>query len=614
MSRKKMWFAVSIVLLLVMLLSACQPAANPAPEKVVQTQIVQKEGEKVIVVATAEPTQPPAAAPAGPQKKVLDLAWGPSDVPTIDSALAWDVISIQMIDEMTVGLTRQNEQTAELENAMATGVQVSDDGLTYTFKVKEGVPWVKYNAVTGEVEQVLNCDGNPRMVSAKDFEYGMKRTADPAVAADYAYVLGLAVQGVNDYNSGDADASAVGVTALDDQTLEVKFVKPAVYNLNIMSMWFAHAMPSWLIDGDDCTQAAGNKWIETGFYQGYGPFTLKEWVHDAEITLIKNPFWPGDAVVPSPKLDEVSWKILDTPAALAEFEAGNLDSAGIPASDQDRILADPQYADMVTFTYTLGTEFYAYNTQLAPTDDVRVRQALSMAIDRQSLIDNVVKDGIPSPFFTNPGAAGAPKVEKYPDLGIKFDPEQAKTLMNEYLTEKGQTASDITITLMFNTSDANKRIAETVQAMWKDVLGINVELINQEWAVFKVTRKDGQNNVYRGSWVQDYPDANNFLYEVFAPGGAYQDVVDWPYDPTKGDTYNNPAYDQFIKLLEDAAVETDQEARMQMYADAEQILVHDQAAVEPLRWYSSRVLRQPYVVDTQSITGYDRYEKWDLTE
>ncbi len=588
MSRKKLWFAVSIVMMAAMLLAACQPA--PAP--------------------VAEAT----AAPEAPAKKVLHLSWGPSDIPTIDSALAWDVISIQMIDEMTVGLTRQNEQTAELENAMATDVQVSPDGLTYTFKVKQGVPWVKYDAVKGEVVQVMDCDGNPRTVTAKDFEYGMKRTADPVVAADYAYVLGLAVQGVNDYTNGDTtDPSTVGVTALDNSTLEVKFVKPAVYNLNIMSMWFAHAMPSWLIDGDDCSEGRGNKWTETGFYQGYGPFTLKEWVHDASITLIKNPFWPGDAVVPSPKIDEINWRIINSSPALAEFEAGNLDVSPIPSGDQDRILADPNLAKMVSYTYTLGTEFYSYNTQLAPTDDVRVRQALSMSINTQSLLDNVVKDGKVAPFFTNPGAAGGPKPDQYPDMGIKYDPEKAKALMQEYLTEKGKQASDVTVALMFNTSENNKKIAEAVQGMWKDTLGINVDLTNQEWAVFKVSRKDGQSNVYRSSWVQDYPDANNFLYEVFGPGAAYQDVVDWPYDPKNGTDYTNPAYDKFMSLLEAAAVETDPAARMSMYADAEQILVHDQAVVMPLYWYSSRILVQSRVQDTQSNTGYDRYEKWDIT-
>jgi oligopeptide transport system substrate-binding protein len=611
MFRTKILYVVSILIVASMALAACQPAAAPTP--IVQTQVVQGEGEEVIVVATSEPGEEEVAAPEpADTKKVLRLHWGPSDVPTLDSALAWDVMSIQLIDEMTIGLTRQNEVTAELENAMASDIQVSDDGLVYTFTIKEGVPWVRYDAINGEVVEVLDCEGNPRMVTAHDFEYGMKRTANPATAADYAYVLGLAVVGVDAYSTGETDdPSTVGVTALDDYTLQVTFIKPAVYNLNIMSMWFTHAMPEWLIDGDDCTEARGDKWIETGFYEGYGPFTLKEWVHDSELSLVKNPFWPGDEVVPSPAIDEIHWSIIDSSPALAEFEAGNLDVSAIPSGDQDRILADPTYAAMVAPTYSLGTEFYSFNTQLAPTDDVRVRQALSMSIDRQSLIDNVVKDNIAAAWFSHPGVAGAPKPESYPDLGIYFDAEAAVALFNEYLEETGQSASDVTITLMFNTTENNKRNAEAIQGMWQDTLGITVNLLNQEWAVFRDSRRAGNENVYRSSWVQDYPDANNFLYEVFGPGGAYQNVVDWPNNPDEA-AIENPLYDQYVEIIEAAAVETDPAVRQEMYAQAEEILVVDEAVVAPLYWYAGRHLVSPAVLFTQSYTGYERYEKWDL--
>ena len=137
-------------------------------------------------------------------------------------------------------------------------------------------------------------------------------------------------------------------------------------------------MPEWLIDGDDCTDGRGSRWIETGLFQGYGPFTLKEWIHDSELTLVKNPFWPGDEVVPSPAVDAVSWRILPTSSALAEFEAGNLDVSAFTAGDYDRIMTHEDYSQWLYPTSTLGTEFYSFNTQLAPTDDVRVRQALSM--------------------------------------------------------------------------------------------------------------------------------------------------------------------------------------------------------------------------------------------
>jgi oligopeptide transport system substrate-binding protein len=137
---------------------------------------------------------------------------------------------------------------------------------------------------------------------------------------------------------------------------------------------------------------------EAGFYQGYGPYTLKDWTYDYNLTLINNHFWPGTVEVPQAKIDKIQDKFLDSSAALADFEAGNLDISGIPSGDLDRIKADPTYMDMIHQVVTLGTEFYAFQTKLPPTDDVRVRLALSYAIDRQSLVDNMVKSGIPEVF------------------------------------------------------------------------------------------------------------------------------------------------------------------------------------------------------------------------
>jgi len=607
MFRSKFWLALSLILIFSFALTACQPV--PA-EPIIQTQIVEQEGEQIVIVATSEPAAP---VDATSDKKVLRLAWGPGDIPTIDTALAVDVISIQMVDTMTVGLTRQNEETGELENAMATDVAVSEDGLTYTFTIKQDVPWVKYDVTTDSVVQVLDCEGNPRMVTAGDFAYGILRTLNPATASDYAYVLNPAIVGAADYNAGEAEADAVGVKVIDDATLEITFTSPAVYNLNIAGLWVAHAMPSWIIDGDDCTEGRSERWIETGFYQGYGPFTLKEWVHDSEMTLAKNPFWPGDEVVPQPKIDEIHWSFIDSGPALAEFEAGNLDVAGVPAADMDRVLADPVMGALVRDTYTLGTAFFAFNTQLAPTDDVRVRKALSLAVDREAMVTNVIKSGTPAYWFTHPGVAGAPKPDSYPDLGVRYDPDAAKAILQEYLDEKGITADQVELTLMFNTSDLNRRKAEALQAMWQDTLGIKVILSNQEWKVYLNQRVEGLENVYRGSWVQDYPDANNFLYEVWALGGGYQDVADWPV--ANADDYvagASPEFDQFMQLITAAATEADPAARMDMYAQAEQILITDMAVLPPIQWYASKVLVSDYVEDTISITGYDRYEKWDL--
>ncbi len=608
MKHHRLWQFGSVLLLAALIVSGC---AAPAPQviekivtqvvekqvEVVQTQVVEveKEVEKIVEVTAV----PAAAETSG--VKTLRLNMGPGDIPTIDTALAVDVSSVQIIDSATVGLMRQNAETAQLEKGMAADYTVSDDGLTYTFNLLEGVPWVKYDSATGQVVKVQDCEGNDRTVTADDFVYGILRTLNPETASDYAYVLSPVITGAADYNEGTVtDTATVGVKAIDPATLEITVTSPAVYNLNILGLWVAHAQPGWLIDGDDCTDARGERWTEQGFYQGYGPYTLKEWIHDDSITLIKNPFWPGIESAPQAKIDELHWVMLDTSPALAEFEAENLDVAGIPSGDMDRMVNDPVYKDMVDYTYTIGTEFYAFNTQKAPTDDARVRKALSLAIDRQSLVENVNKgSGLPAQWFSHPGAAGSPQEATYPDLGVKYDPEAAKAVLDEYLTEKGLTADQLQVTLMFNTSEAHKQRAEAIQAMWKDTLGIDVQLSNQEWKVYLTQRQEGTENIYRGSWVQDYPDANNFTADVFGADGAYADVVDWQSD----------AYDA---LWAQAAEETDAAKRMALYADAEKILIEDEAVIAPLYWYRSPRLVRPTVSSLVSITGYDQYEKWDI--
>ena len=609
MSKRNLAF--SLITILVLIIAACAPQApaTSAPAAEEPSQPTQAATEE----PTEAATEPPAAEP-----KILRLAPLASDFSTIDPALATQSAEIQIAETTSLGVVRQNETTTEIELAMATGYEVSDDGLTYTMDIMDNVPWVHYNADTGQVEIVKDCQGNDRMVTAQDFVYGIVRTIDPATASDYAYALLPYIAGAAEFSDGsNTDPASVGVKAVDENTIEYTFTAPAVYNLNLLGLWIAHATPQWLIEGDDCTEAAADRWTEQEFFQGYGPYTLKEWIHDSNLTLIKNPFWPGNETVPQAKIDEIEHRFLDASPALAEFEAGNLDIAGIPTEEYDRIHTDPAYADMIRTQNTLGTEWYGFNNQLAPTDDQRVRLALSLAIDRELLTQQVVKGGIPAQFFTNPAAAGAPKPEQYPDGGVQYDPGRAKELLDEYLTEKNIGAEDLKLTLMANSSEGHQRNGEAIVGMWKDVLGIDVTFITQELAVYRDTRKEGKENIYRNSWVQDYPDANNFLFDVFGLNAAFTNVVDWPINVglntaeeyTPGD---NPNFDKFTELLEQAANEQDPQARMDLYAQAEQILLVDEAVLAPLYWYSTEFLIRPEIQDTKSVTGYDHYEKWDI--
>jgi len=599
---RKNFYILSLLVILSMVLAACGGTATP--QTIVETVVVPGE----VQVVTAVP--PPASE--GP--KILYLSTGGSgDIPTIDPALSTDTTSVEIVDETTVGLTRQDEVTTENHPGMATTWDVvnNDDGTqTITFHLRDDVSWVRWDGAA--VAQVMDCQETPapRMVNANDFVYGILRTLAPATASDYAYVLAFAIKGASDYNSGTSeDPATVGVTAVDDWTLAITFNDQAVYNVSIAGMWVAHAQPKWIIEGDDCTEARTDRWIETGFFQGYGPFVVKDWVHDTSLTMVKNPFWPGSDAIPVAKIDEVNYVMLDAPAQLAEYEAGNMDVASVPLSDIDRVKTDPTLSAELNIAPILCTYYYGFNTQAEFTDDVRVRRALSMAIDRQSLIDNVTKGGQePAQWFSRPGLAGAPTMADYPDLGIKSDPVAAKAELQSYLDEKGLTADQVNLTLMFNTSAGHQSIAEAIQQMWKDTLGVTVQLANQDFAVFLKTINGADTpQIFRSGWCQDYPDANNFIKEVFSIGGAY--------NPFGADAPGGVGFtdDTFEQLVSDAAKETDPVKRVATYAEAEDILINQVAAIAPIYWYTSVGVTKPYISRTFSVLGgLNHYEKWDI--
>ncbi len=605
--KKRILTLTGLLVVASMLLSACASAAA-SPEQIIQTVVVEGEVKEIIVTATPDPS---LADGVEGEKKIIRGSVGNGDIPTTDPSLTSDSASLQIVEEIYIGLTRMDESTLELGPGMATEWSFSEDQKTITFKLRNDVPWVKYDYDTEAVVKVQDCDGKDRMVTAKDFEYGILRTLNPATGSDYAYVLNFAIAGAEGYNQGKTDDPAtVGVRAIDDATLELTFNAAAPYNLSIAGMWVAYAEPKWLIEGDDCTEARTDRWTETGFSQSYGPFAMKEWVHDSYLTMIKNPFWPGDAITPQPKVDEVVINMLDDPAWFAEYEAGNMEYARVPQADMDRVRNDPVYSEELSIFPVLSTYFYGFNTTAEYVDDVRVRRALSMAIDREALIANVVKgDQSPARWFCPPGLPACPTPEKYPDLGIGFDVEKAKASLQEYLDEKGLKPEDVKITLMFNTNEGHRRIAEAVQAMWQENLGLTVELTNQEWRVFLKTVKSLETpQIYRSGWNLDYVDTNNFTRDVASSGGN-DNPVDDSGKPAGGMMWKN---DRFEELVKAASAEMDPDKRMELYAEAEQILVADDAALIPIYWYTSVQVTKPYVTRTQALQGRQSYEKWDI--
>jgi oligopeptide transport system substrate-binding protein len=604
---RKNFQALSLLVMLSLILAACAPATSPATEAPAATE-----------PSAPESTPPPVAteplAPAGP--KVLITTFLSGDVATIDPAVSEDVNSTQIAQEAFIGVTNLNEVTNLIEPGMAETWDVVDnaDGTqTMTFHLRNDVPWVRWNGT--EVETVKTCDGSAdRIVNANDFAYGIYRNQLPANASPYAYLLGFVLKGASDFSNGVTDDfSTVGVKVIDDFTLELTFIDQVAYNAQIAGLWVALAQPKWIIEGDcdGAIEARGERWIEPGFFQSYGPFTLKEWVHDDYISIVKNPFWPGSEAIPQPKLDEVIFRMLDEPAQLAEYEAGNIDNVNTPPlSDLDRIKADPALGTELSISPQLCTYYYGFNTKAPVVDDARVRRALSMAVDRQSLIDNVTKGGQqPAQWFARPGLAGSPTIETHPDLGIKYDPEAAKAELQSYLDEKGVTADSLDLTLLLNTSTGHQAIAEAIQQMWADTLGVNVKLVNQEGAVWLDTIKSRDTpQIYRVGWCLDYPDANNFARENNAVNGS-QNPADENGEPYGGFNWKNEEYEA---LVLQAAKETDPAKRVELYAQLEQIAIVDDAIMIPIYWYTDLDLTKPYVVRTYSSTGKQAFEKWDI--
>jgi oligopeptide transport system substrate-binding protein len=559
--------------------------------------------ETVTVVETVEVVKEVPAAPVNPDagKVKLDTVVS-TEPPSLDPSLGTDTTSIFFIRQMFEGLTSFDSK-ANVVPALATEWSASDDGLIWTFKMRDDVHWVHRDPTTGEYE-----DLGP--VTAQDVEYGVKRTLDPNTASDYSYVLYI-IDGAEAFNT-NADSEkaeelrdAVGVKAVDDTTVQFTLASPAAYFPSIAAMWVTFPQPQATIE------QWGNNWTEAGLIVTNGPYTLREWTHGASIMIEKNPLWVDAADV---QIDLFGGPIIqEASTAMSLYENNEIDMMsdqpgwGPPLPDMDRIKADAQLSKELLIAPQLCTYYYGFVNNKPPFDDPILRKAFAAAIDRQSLIDNVVKgDQIPAHSFAPPGIFGNVADDKTIGSFLvesNFGDQVAQA--QQWIAEAGYPEGEgLDVLLMHNTSEAHAQIAQAIQAMWQESFPkANIKIENQEWAVYLKTLLpespvEEKPNIFRMGWCADYPDSNNWLNEVL--------------NSKSGQNYSNFNNPEFDKLVEAAALEPDPAKRQEMYKQAEDILVDKDTSIAPIYYYTYVRLYKPWVTPVLSPVSGDPIAEWKI--
>jgi oligopeptide transport system substrate-binding protein len=538
--------------------------------------------------------KPKEAAPA-----VLNINLG-SEPPTLDPALATDTTSVFCDKQLFLGLTAFEKDTPNVIPELATEWSVSDDGLVWTFKMRDDVKWVNYNPETKETEEVGT-------VNAHDVVYGVKRTINPETASDYAYVLYI-IKGAEPANTGEGSLDDVGVRAVDDYTVEFTLESAAGYFPSIAGMWVARPMPQAAIEEH------GEKWFEPGNIVSNGPYMLESWEHEATLAMVKNPKYYDADNVQIERIEAVL--VTEDFTEMAMYENNELDATGgdagwgPPLEDMDRIKADPELSKELEITPRLCTYYYGFVNTKPPFDNHLVRKAFSMAIDRQSIVDNVTKGGqIPAKHFACPGIFGAPPPD---EVGLGYDPEKAKALLAEAGYPDGEGLGEVV--LMHNVSEAHAKIAQAVAAMWKETLGVDVKIETQEWKVYLQTLKkdtpvEDVPHIFRLGWCADYPDENNWVHEVFNSSAGANRARRGCVDPNCQEVQPT----KFDELTVQAALEQDPEKRKELYREAERLLIEEETAIAPIYHYTFVTMTKPWVtVRYNAATGGDPIKDWRI--
>jgi oligopeptide transport system substrate-binding protein len=503
---------------------------------------------------------------------VITVNWS-TEPPSLDPGLATDTTSSNIIYNLMDPLVKLEGEDLEPTPALAESWDV--EGSTVTFHLRDDGKWT---------------NGDP--VTAEDFEWAWKRTISPELAADYAYQFS-GIKGADDYNSCEENCDAlrekVGVEAVDDRTLRVELTSP--------QPWFLQqvAHHSFLPVHRPTVEQYGDKWTEPANIVTNGPFQLAHWEHNARIDLVK---WDGWRNADQVQLERVNGRMItEGTTAVQAFEAGEVDETGafggLPPEELPRLKGMPEYEQ----TASLATYYYGFNTE--NITDVNQRRAMSLAIDRRTIIDNIAQaDQLPATGMTPSGMPGydtiTPNSEWLPENG---DIERAKELME-------QVQDPVTdVTLVINDAPGHRDIAVAVQSMWKE-LGIDTEIQQQEWAQFLEALgppPTKSTDAYRLGWVGDFVDGINFL-ELFTCDS--------------GNNNTNWCNEEYDALVEEARATPDDAERYEKYAELERIMFGPDGEVPltPIYFYTNVSLQRESIKETFNQNLLDQVDLSKVVE
>jgi oligopeptide transport system substrate-binding protein len=560
--KSKFYLFSALLLVVALLLSACSFSENTSSNN-------NNETESPTDSDNEGTTDEESSSP-----KVLRLNNG-SEPGSLHPALAQGTHDSWILEHTFEGLTKKNAE-GDIQPGMAKEWN-TEDGVTWTFTLKDDVYW---------------SNGDP--VTAEDFEYAWKHVLNPATAAQYSYQL-YYLKGAEAYNSAEegADLAAleaeVGVKAVDSKTLEVTLAQPTPYFIDLTSFYTYYPV-------NKKVQEANKDWaLEAETHVSNGPFYLADWKHKESIAIKKNDkYYEKDMI----KLDEVQFVIIeDENTAWQMYQADELDLVyPLPQDVQGQLMA----SDDAEFHIgpDLAVYYFNINNTEKPFNNPKIRRALSLAIDRQTIVEHVAQGGQTPAYSIVP--PGIPDVsgDYQENTGKLFEEnvEEAKKLLAEGLEEEGLDKLP-SFVYLYNTSEGHKAIAEAVQEMWRKNLGVETTLENVEFQVKLDSEQAGDYTVSRAGWVGDYVDPMTFL-DLWVSDGPYNDA-----------RFKNSEYD---KLISTAKSTLDQAERMEAMHAAEKILM-DEMPIIPIYFYTKPYVLKPSVTGIYDpINSYPQFKYADL--